>query len=135
MSGKKSHKTVTLAPLSTNEDAQATLKALVLRREGYSYEAIAEELEVSPWQARQLASFAYARLSSEQADELRAQVEDRLDDVTRRLYSDLKIATNQTTRNGIYGLILKTESQRQRLLGLDIPMGTPDAPAEGDDRA
>ncbi|MDJ0334264.1 hypothetical protein QMG83_03395 [Salinibacterium sp. G-O1] len=124
---KKTSSTVVLAPAGVSEDGQKVLKALVMRREGHSYEAIGESLGVSGWQAQSFASLAYARLSAEAAEELRAQVEDRLDDVLRRLNDDLRLASSQTIRNGIYSLILKTEAQRSKLLGLDIPNGAQDA--------
>jgi len=131
VSKDKKSKALALSTDGLSEDGARTLKALVLRREGVGFEEIGERLDCSPWEAKQLTSIAYSRLSAQLADELRAQVEDRLDDVTRRLYDDLRIASSQTVRNGIYGLLLKTESQRTRLLGLDIPAGTPDAPIEG----
>ena len=124
--------TIVLARAETaSEDGQRTHRALVGRREGKTYEQIAEDLRCSPWEARQLASMAYARLTTESADELRAAVEDRLDGLLQALHRDLKLADSQTIRNGIYGLILKTEAQRAKLLGLDIPPMTPDEP--GDD--
>ena len=109
--------------------------AFELRTEGLTYDVIGERLSVSPWVARELASLGFSTLAAEQADEIRASVEARLDDVLRRLYSDLKVATSQPVRNGIYGLILKNEAQRANLLGLNIPAGLPDALSDGGDRA
>ncbi|MFT2692689.1 hypothetical protein [Clavibacter zhangzhiyongii] len=121
-------KTMTLAPeRGREENVELTLRAVVMRREGFSYEEIAQRLRCSPWDARQITSIAYGRLATETADELRAEVEGRLDDVLRRLYVDVNLAPDQATRNGVYTLILKTEAQRTRLLGLEIPAGTPDA--------
>lgn len=113
--GKKPGKAVLLS-----EDASRTLKALVMRREGNTFEQIGDALGVTPWEAQQIASIAYARLSAETAEELRAQVETRLDDVIHRLYVDLSFATSQTGRNSIYALILKADAQRATLLGLNL---------------
>ncbi|PPG85487.1 hypothetical protein C5C29_06020 [Rathayibacter sp. AY1H2] len=102
-----------------------------MRRNGQGYAEIADHLGIDPWTAQQLVGIAYRRIAAEEVHELRAAVEDRLDDVLRRLHQDLSLADDQNTRNGIYRLILSTEAQRSKLLGLDIPAGTPDAPAEG----
>ena len=123
--GKK-NKTLIVAPTASPEDPRSA-EAFALRVSGYDFDRIGEELGVDPWLARELTSIGFVKLATEQADEIRAVSEARLDDLIRRLYEDLKIAGNQVVRNGIYGLILKTEAQRSRLLGLDIPAGTPDA--------
>lgn len=126
MSGKKkgAGKVVVLAPDSV-EDARVA-RAFELKVQGNDYERIGEELDVSPWVARELTSISFQRLATETAEEMRAASEARYDDMLRRLYSDLRVATSQTARNSIYTLILKTEGQRSKLLGLEVPAGVPD---------
>ena len=102
-------------------------RAFALRLEGQPVAEIAERLGISGMEAGELCRVAYARLAAQTADELRTEVEGRLDYVLRRLNVDLALADSQLSRNGIYALILKTEAQRSHLLGLAIPAGTPDA--------
>jgi uncharacterized protein (DUF433 family) len=112
--------------LVTSDDLRRVEQVVEQRREGKSYEDIARQFDMDPWEVREMVGGAYRRMLSESADELRAQVELRLDGVLRQLHADLRLASSQTVRNNIYALILKTEAQRSKLLGLDIPSGTPD---------
>ena len=123
MGGKKKGgegKTIVVAPPASAEDTRGA-RAFTLHSRGFSYDQIAEELSVTPWVARELTSHGFARLATEEADEVRAVIETRLDDIVRRLYDDLKVATSQTTRSSIYQLLLKADLQRANLLGLNIP--------------
>lgn len=123
--GKKKSKTLTIAPTNEEVNPQST-EAFRLHSQGLSYDQIADQLGVTPWVARELTSLGYVVLGTQQAEELRATIEVRLDDVIRRLYQDLATAANQVTRNSIYALILKSDAQRAKLLGLEIPPDTPD---------
>jgi len=124
--GKKD-KALEVAPKESAIDDAKAARAFDLTVQGFDHNRIAEELDVTPWLAKELASVGFMRLAVQQADELRAVVEARLDDLIRRLYEDLRVAGSQTMRNSIYSLILKADAQRVGLLGLQIPVGTPDA--------
>jgi hypothetical protein len=124
--GKKSSGHITLAPKGTIEDSRQTSKALQWHLDGESYEDVGARLGCSAWKAREIISLGYARQLTETADELRAAEELRLNELTKKLNDDLRVAGDQNTRNGIYGLLLKVSAERTRLLGLAIPPGTPD---------
>lgn len=117
------------APASARElsaDAKLTLECLVRRREGQPVEEIALATGLSAFEVVERVKVSYARLAAQTAEELRTDVELRLDDVLRRLHADLRLAMDQPSRNAIYALILKTEAQRTRLLGLNLPDQVPD---------
>ncbi|RUR01419.1 hypothetical protein [Labedella endophytica] len=124
---KKNKTTVLLKPEEGRVDEALVARAFELRRDGLDYAGMAEELGVEPFEAQQLALVGFSRLAAEETEVLRAQTEARYDDVLRRLYSDLRVATSQNGRNSIYALILKTEAQRTKLLGLDLPPEALDA--------
>jgi len=109
-----------------SEDAKLTLECLVRRREGQPVEEIALATGLTPFEVVERVKVSYARLAAQTAEELRTDVELRLDDVLRRLHADLRLAMDQPSRNAIYALILKTEAQRTRLLGLNLPDQVPD---------
>lgn len=113
-----------------SEDAKKTLECLVRRREGQPLEEIALATGLDPFEVGERVKVAYGRLARQTADELRIDVELRLDDVLRRLHQDLRLALDQPSRNAIYALILKTEQQRTALLGLNLPAQLPDAPGK-----
>lgn len=136
MSGKKGKGAVekSAAPASArelSEDARKTLECLVRRREGQPLEEIALATGLTPFEVAERVKVAYGRLARQTADELRIDVELRLDDVLQRLHQDLRLALDQPARNAIYALILKTEAQRTRLLGLDLPAQVPDVKEGG----
>lgn len=129
--GKGKGSVETAAPASArelSEDAKKTLECLVRRREGQPLEAIALATGLTPFEVAERVKVAYGRLARQTADELRIDVELRLDDVLQRLHQDLRLALDQPSRNAIYALILKTEGQRTALLGLNLPTQLPDAP-------
>lgn len=129
--GKGKGATAEVAPASArelSEDAKKTLECLVRRREGQPLEQIALATGLSPFEVAERVKVAYGRLARQTADELRIDVEVRLDDVLQRLHQDLRLALDQPSRNAIYALILKTEQQRTALLGLNLPTQLPDAP-------
>jgi hypothetical protein len=124
--GEKSSGRITVAPNGITEDSRQTAKALQWHLDGESYEAVGDRLGCSAWKAREIISLGYARQLTETADELRAAEELRLNELTKKLNDDLRIAADQNSRNGIYGLLLKLSAERSRLFGLAIPPGTPD---------
>ncbi|MFC7430668.1 hypothetical protein [Agrococcus sp. GCM10030264] len=103
-----------------DERVEQALRAVVMRREGYSYADIASRLGISTIEAQEVARVAYAQLGEQTADELRVEVEDRLDEVIRKATRDLMLATSQTERTALYRVLLTAEAQRARLLGLNL---------------
>lgn len=106
---------------------ELALKALVMKREGYGWQDIADRLRVSVVEAQEFARVAYAQMAAQTADELRVEVEDRLDAIVRKANLDLSLAESQGERTALYRVLLAAEGQRARLLGLDLPKGLPDA--------
>ena len=100
---------------------ELSLKALVMKREGYSWQDIADRLKVSPVEAQELTRVAYAQMAAQDADELRTEIEDRLDAIVRKANLDLSMAQSQGERTALYRVLLAAEAQRSRLLGLDLP--------------
>ncbi len=105
---------------------EAAIRAVVMRREGYSHGEIAERLGVTQLEAEELTRVAYSRLSAETAEELRTSVEDRIDAIVRKANTDLALAEDQGTRTAIYRVLLAAEAQRARLLGLNLRGGSDD---------
>jgi hypothetical protein len=104
---------------------EQAVRAIMLRREGYDYDAIAVELRVSETEARELTRVGYGRLAAQTADELRTEVEDRLNGLLRAAHLDLKLADSQSARTALYRTILAIEGRRAQLLGLDLPKAGP----------
>ena len=100
---------------------EQAVRAVMLRREGYGYDDIALELHVSATEAAELARVGYGRLEAQTADELRTEVEDRLNGLLRKAHLDLKLAETQGERTALYRTILAIEGRRAQLLGLDLP--------------
>jgi len=115
-----------LATVDAERRTELAGRAFALRLDGHDHYDIADRLGIKPLEAEALVTVAYSRLSAQTADDLRVEVEGRLDAVLRKLSVDLALADSQTARNGVYKLILATEAQRARLLGLNLPAGGPD---------
>jgi len=94
----------------------ASLKALVMKREGYGWQDIADRLGTTATEAQALARVAYAQMSVQTADELRTAI-------VRKATVDLSLAESQGERTALYRVLLAAEAQRARLLGLAIPAG------------
>lgn len=111
--------------VSRRDDAtvEAAIRAVVMRREGHSWGDIAARLGVTAIEAEELGRVAYARLGAQTADELRVEVEDRIDDVIRKAHRDLALSSSQGERTALYRVILAAEAQRSRLLGLNMRGG------------
>lgn len=105
---------------------ELSLRALVMKREGHGWQDIADRLGVSVVEAQELGRVAYAQMAAQTADELRTEVEDRLDAVVRKANLDLSLAESQGERTALYRVLLAAEGQRARLLGLDLPKGLAD---------
>lgn len=101
--------------------AERAVRAVMLRREGFDFDEIAQRLGIPEDQAREITRIGYARLGEQDAHELRAEVEDRLNGLLRRAHVDLSLATTQAARTALYRTILAIEGRRAQLLGLDLP--------------
>jgi hypothetical protein len=99
------------------------LRAIILRREGHSWGDIADRLTISIVEAQELARVAYARLGEAEADQLRVEVEDRLDALVKKAHVDLALASSQGERTALYRFLAGVEAQRARLLGLNLKGG------------
>lgn len=110
-----------LEPVDARRRVEQAVRAVMLRREGHDYDAIALELRVSATEAAELTRVGYGRLAAQTADELRTEVEDRLNDLLRKAHLDLKLADSQSARTALYRTILAIEGRRAQLLGLDLP--------------
>lgn len=113
--------------LVVSRRVEQSLKALVMKREGHGWQDIADRLSVSVVAAQELARIAYGQMAIDTAENLRVEVEDRLDAVVRKANLDLALAQSQGERTALYRVLLAAEAQRTRLLGLEIPKGAPDA--------
>lgn len=114
-------KTVSILKLDPRERAELAVRAVMLRREGFDHDQVARDLRVSVIEARELASVGYGRLAEQSADELRVEVEDRLNGLLRAAHVDLKLSDSQASRTALYRTILAIEGRRAQLLGLDLP--------------
>lgn len=112
--------------LERTNRVELSLKALVMKREGHTWQDIADRLRVSPVEAQELAKVAYAQMAASDAAELRNEVEDRLDAIVRKANLDLSMAQSQGERTALYRVLLAAEAQRSRLLGLEIPKTSTD---------
>lgn len=106
---------------NARERVEQAVRAVMLRREGLDWDDIALRLGVSRQVAAELARVGYSRLDAQSADELRVEVEDRLNGLLRAAHVDLKLADSQAARTGLMRLILQIEGRRAQLLGLDLP--------------
>lgn len=103
------------------ERVEMAVRAVMLRREGFDYDTIAERLGVTVMEAAEITRVGYGRLAAQTADELRTEVEDRLNGLLRAAHVDLKLAESQGERTALMRLILAIEGRRAQLLGLDLP--------------
>lgn len=110
----------TAADLEAERAVERAIRAVVMRRAGQDWGTIAERLGISQLEAQELARVAYARLGEAEADQLRVEVEDRIDEVVRRAHIDLGMAATQGERTALYRVLLAAEAQRARLLGLNL---------------
>lgn len=115
------------AEIEADRAVERALRAVVLRREGMSWGDIAQRLGVSQVEAEELARVAYARLGEQEAEQLRVEVEDRLDALVRKGHVDLAMTTSQGERTALYRFLASVEAQRARLLGLNLRSGGEDA--------
>lgn len=112
---------VPLDRLDPERIIELALKAIALRRTGHSWGQIAGQLGRPLLEVETLAKRGYEHfLGQQDADTLRAEVEDRLDAVLRQANIDLSGAETVAERNALYRTILATEAQRARLLGLNL---------------
>lgn len=102
---------------------EQALRAVVMRREGMSYGDIADRLGIEQLQAEEYAKIGYQRLGAAEAEQLRIEVEERLDALVRRAHLDIGLATVQSERTALYRFLASVEGQRARLLGLNLPAG------------
>ncbi len=127
--GKKSDAlaTIAAAELEAEKRVETALRAIILRCEGHSWGDIADRLSITIVEAQELARVAYARLGEAEADQLRVEVEDRLDALVKKAHVDLALATSQGERTALYRFLASVEAQRSRLLGLNLKGGEDDA--------
>jgi hypothetical protein len=112
---------VPLDRLTAEQVIELALKAIALRRTGHSWGQIAGQLGRPMLEVEALAKRGYEHfLGQQDADTIRAEVEDRLDAVLRQANIDLAGAETVAERNALYRTILATEAQRSRLLGLNL---------------
>jgi len=122
--GKNKAEAAVIVPSRRNQLAG---KAFAMRLEGEPVDVIAAQLEISTIEVQELVRVAYGRLSTQTAEEARAEVEARLDVLLRQANRDIMLAQSQTERTALYRIVLAIERDRSTLLGLDIPKGAPDA--------
>jgi hypothetical protein len=113
--------------LDVSRRVEQSLKALVMKREGYAWQEIADRLAVSVVEAQEFAKIAYGQMAIDTAENLRLEVEDRIDSIVRKAHLDLSLSQSQGERTALYRVLLAAEAQRSRLLGLELPKGAPDA--------
>jgi hypothetical protein len=113
--------------LDISRRVELSLKAMVMKREGYGWQEIADRLNVSVIESQELARIAYGQMAIDTAENIRVEVEDRLDSIVRKATLDLSLAQSQGERTALYRVLLAAEAQRARLLGIELPKGAPDA--------
>ena len=119
---------VPLSSLSAEQVIELSLRAISLRRTGHSWGTIAQQLGRTAVDVQALARTGYEHfLGQQDAETIRAEVEDRLDSIVRQVNVELATADNVTERNALYRTLIAVESSRARLLGLNLK------PAGGDD--
>ena len=127
MGGKKQ---VGLKVSKIDYDARAgsllVAKVFTARLEGSTVEDIALYNDLTTDEVLAMVQIAYSKLARQTADEIRAEVEERLNMLLRKATVDLNLATSQLERNGIYKVLLSIEAQRAQLLGLNLRAGSND---------
>lgn len=129
MSGKKKASEIEKAAERMRErDVEDAVRAIALRRTGTSWGAIAQQLGRSQVEIEELARAGYIHLLGQQEpDILRAEIEDRQDQIIRQANLDLATATTISERNIAYRTILAADAAKARLLGLNMKSGADDA--------
>lgn len=106
---------------------QRALRAVELRRDGWTLQAIADELG---WNSPQAATMAIKRsldrTTYETVDDMRTVVGERYDGIIAT-FLPRALAGDPEAAN----VVLKTEAQRARLFGLDAPVRTEVTGADG----
>lgn len=106
---------------------QRALRAIELRRDGWTLQAIADELG---WNSPQAATMAIKRTldrtTYETVDDMRTVVGERYDGIIAT-FLPKALAGDPDAAN----VVLKTEAQRARLFGLDAPVRTEVTGADG----
>ncbi|AZC14566.1 hypothetical protein [Microbacterium sp. ABRD28] len=120
---KKKDLEIARAEIEADRAVERALRAVVMRREGFSWGDIADRLGISIVEAQELARVAYARLGEAEAEQLRIEVEDRLDALVKKAHVDLALADSQGERTALYRFLASVEAQRARLLGLNLRGG------------
>lgn len=115
------------AAIEGDRAVEKALRAVVMRREGQSWGDIADRLGISQIEAQELARIAYARLGEAEAEQLRTEVEERLDSLVKKAHLDLGMAQSQGERTALYRFLAGVEAQRARLLGLNLKGGDDNA--------
>lgn len=111
---------------------QAVYDALAMRRQGWPFTEVARRLNITVVEATEYARAGYAQMIAETGDEVRTAIEDRIDNVIRIAHEDLRLAATQSERTALLRLLLAAEGQRARLLGVNVPGGTPDEGGDSD---
>lgn len=116
---------VPLDRLSAEQMIELSLKAIALRRTGHSWGTIASQLGRTQIEVEALARQGYEHfLGAQPLEQVRAEVEDRLDSITRAVHVELVSAETVAERNALMRTLLATEQTRMRLLGLSLkPQG------------
>lgn len=130
MSEKKAKKRLArLAVDSARErDVEDAVRAIALRRTGTAWGTIAQQLGRSQVEVEELARVGYEHLLGQQdPDLIRAEVEDRQDQIIRQANIDLASAETIAERNACYRTILAADAARVRMLGLTLKAGADDA--------
>jgi Homeodomain-like domain-containing protein len=102
--------------------AEQELAAVEARRRGESLDEIAKNLGISRRTAARRVTAGYQAMGASDADQIRREIEDRLDSVLRRvstLWSQPDLSLGDVVR--LAGVILQVERDRTRLLGVAVP--------------
>lgn len=109
-------------------DVEDAVRAIALRRTGTGWGTIARELGRTQVEVEELARVGYEHLLGQQDPELiRAEVEDRQNQIIRQANLDMARAETIAERNTCYRTILAADAARVRMLGLTIKAGADDA--------
>ncbi|WP_103663104.1 hypothetical protein [Microbacterium sp. CJ77] len=129
MSGKKKAGEIEKAAARMRErDVEDAVRAIALRRTGTGWGTIARSLGRTQVEVEELARVGYEHLLGQQdPDLIRAEVEDRQDQIIRQANIDLASAETIAERNACYRTILAADAARVRMLGLTIKAGADDA--------
>ncbi|GAA1913576.1 hypothetical protein GCM10009775_02810 [Microbacterium aoyamense] len=105
-------------------DVEDAIRAIALRRTGTGWGVIARQIGRTQVEVEELARAGYIELLGQQdPDLIRAEVEDRQDQIIRQANIDLASAETIAERNACYRTILAADAARVRMLGLTIKAG------------